>query len=70
MIYKKWKDGVYDQAIKDGCFKEKIISYCKIYHVYIQHRAVGRNYIEACELAADEIGASVSSVKRAIAEVI
>jgi hypothetical protein len=64
-----WIAGRLDMALKHGIIKSKIVAYLPIYQDYLREREVGHNYTKACEITAERMNTTVTTVKRAIAEV-
>lgn len=69
-IYKAWKEGKLDDAIKLDVLQSKIMPYLKIYEEFEKQRTVGHNYTQAVTNTAEVLGIGESTVKRVIAYVM
>jgi hypothetical protein len=69
-VFQEYKAGRLDRYIAMGIIRSSVIEYCRLFEHYQELRDRGMNYTGAVEQTAEDLFTTVSTVKRAIANVM
>lgn len=64
--YELYNSGALDYLIQKGLISTTIVFYCKIYKAYLYQKDLGKKYLEAIEIVANDLCVTERTVRRAL----